>query len=103
MEIRTRYRAVTKEDFEFLSGEASPRVARVVCVSPNGDGIARVHIVPRVEPPDRKRELVALTRAQALLAHVASSLDTVFLSAVPIVALAFAFSLLLPEVPLRER
>ena len=34
MEIRTRYRAVTAEDFEFLAGEASPRVARAVCIPP---------------------------------------------------------------------
>ena len=34
MEIRTRYRAVTAEDFEFLCGEASPRVARAVCLPP---------------------------------------------------------------------
>ena len=34
MEIRTRYRAVTAEDFEFLAGEASPRVARAVCIAP---------------------------------------------------------------------
>ena len=30
MEIRTRYRAVTAEDYEFLAGEASPRVARAL-------------------------------------------------------------------------
>ena len=36
MEIRTRYRAVTAEDFEFLAGEASPRVARAVCVAAAG-------------------------------------------------------------------
>ena len=34
MEIRTRYRAVTAEDFEFLVGEASSRVGRTICVSP---------------------------------------------------------------------
>ena len=33
MEIRSRYRAVTAEDFEFLAGEASPRVARAVCIA----------------------------------------------------------------------
>ncbi len=38
MEIRTRYRAVTAEDFEFLAGEASPRVARAVCLVPPEDG-----------------------------------------------------------------
>jgi predicted phage baseplate assembly protein len=77
MELRTRYRAVTKEDFEFLSGEASPRVARVVCVPPNGDGAgpARVHIVPRVEPPDRKMDLEELTPDETLLNQVARYLD----------------------------
>jgi EmrB/QacA subfamily drug resistance transporter len=41
--------------------------------------------------------------AQAQILHaVASSLDGVFLAAVPIVALAFVLSPLLPEVPLRE-
>lgn len=75
MEIRTRYRAVTKSDFEFLCGEASPRVARVVCVSPNGEGLARLHIVPRVEPPDRKLELEELTPDEALLTQVANYLD----------------------------
>jgi predicted phage baseplate assembly protein len=76
MEIRTRYRAVTAEDFEFLSGEASPRVARVRCVSPNGDGVAaRVHIIPRVEPADRKLELAELTPDEDLLKRVAEYLD----------------------------
>jgi predicted phage baseplate assembly protein len=75
MEIRTRYRAVTKEDFEFLCGEASPRVARCVAVAPNGDGIARVHIVPRAEPPDRKLDLEEMTPDAPLLERVASYLD----------------------------
>ena len=77
MELRTRYRAVTKEDFEFLSGEASQRVARVVCVPPNGDGtgITRVHVVPRVEPPDRKLELEELTPDERLLEQIAGYLD----------------------------
>ena len=38
MEIRSRYRAVTAEDFEFLAGEASPKVARAVCVPPQVTG-----------------------------------------------------------------
>ena len=38
MEIRSRYRAVTAEDFEFLAGEASPRVARAVCIPPRDGG-----------------------------------------------------------------
>ena len=53
MEIRTRYRAVTAEDFEFLCGEASPRVARAVCLPPGDGGAVPLHIVPRVDPADR--------------------------------------------------
>src|SRR5712691_3618510 len=78
MEIRTRYRAVTQADFEFLAGEATPRVARVRCVPPeatNGGGPIRVHILPRVEPADRKLEVAELTPDQALLDHVAAYYD----------------------------
>ena len=46
MEIRSRYRAVTAEDFEFLAGEASPRVARAVCIPPPDGGAVPLHIVP---------------------------------------------------------
>ncbi len=46
MEIRTRYRAVTAEDFEFLAGEASPR------------GRAR-----RLHPAARRRRGAAAPRA----------------------------------------
>jgi predicted phage baseplate assembly protein len=76
MEIRTRYRAVTAEDFEFLSGEASPRVARAICVEPPGTvGVARVHIVPRLEPADRQLAFEELTPDPELLGTVAEYLD----------------------------
>ena len=58
MEIRTRYRAVTAEDFEFLAGEASPRVARAVCVPPQvTGGPVALHMVPRLYPADRQLSL----------------------------------------------
>ena len=60
MEIRSRYRAVTAEDFEFLAGEASPRVARAVCIPPREGGAVPLHIVPRVLPG---RPPAALRRA----------------------------------------
>ena len=46
MEIRTRYRAVTAEDFEFLVGQASSRVGRTICLAPQAptDPI-RVHML----------------------------------------------------------
>ena len=64
MEIRTRYRAVTAEDFEFLCGEASPRVARAVCLPPAGGRRRSASTsFPRVEPADRPQltfaELIA--------------------------------------------
>jgi predicted phage baseplate assembly protein len=75
MEIRTRYRAVTAEDFEFLAGEASPRVARAVCV-PHGDGAAvSLHIVPRLHPADRRLTFAELVPDESLLAEVAEYLD----------------------------
>jgi predicted phage baseplate assembly protein len=76
MEIRTRYRAVTGEDFEFLCGEASPRVARAICVEPpDSVGVARLHLVPRVEPADRLLTLQELTPDEELFSTVAAYLD----------------------------
>jgi len=54
--IRTRHRAVTAEDFEYLAREASPRVARARCLQPRaaGDdsapppGLVRVIIIPAI-------------------------------------------------------
>ncbi len=39
LEIRTRYRAVTAEDYEFLAAEASPRVARATRVADDRPGV----------------------------------------------------------------
>ncbi len=76
MEIRTRYRAVTAQDFEFLCGEASPRVARAICVEPPGSvGVARIHVVPRIEPADRQLSYAELLPDQELMSEVAGYLD----------------------------
>jgi predicted phage baseplate assembly protein len=75
MEIRTRYRAVTAEDFEFLSGEASPRVARALCLPPQNGEATRVHILPQVDPADRPLSFAELTPDEALLREVAGYLD----------------------------
>jgi predicted phage baseplate assembly protein len=76
MEIRTRQRAVTAEDFEFLSSEATPRVARAVCLEPReGSRAVRVHILPRVEPADREIPLAELVPDDDLLRTVAAYLD----------------------------
>src|SRR5207247_5258740 len=75
MEIRSRYRAVTREDFEYLCTQASPRVARVVCVPPVEGHAISVHIVPHVDPADRRLALEELTPDEELLGEVASYLD----------------------------
>jgi len=75
MEIRSRYRAVTAEDFEFLAGEASPRVARAVCIPPREGGAVPLHIVPHVFPPDRLLTWDELVPDEALMKEVAEYLD----------------------------
>ena len=75
MEIRSRYRAVTAEDFEFMAGEASPRVARAVCIPPRDGGAVPLHLVPRVYPADRQLDYDELVPDEALLTEVAEYLD----------------------------
>ena len=76
MEIRTRYRAVTAEDFQFLVAEASARVGRTICLPPSGSGDAiKVHVLPRVDPADRRLTHAELTPDEELLSEVASYLD----------------------------
>jgi predicted phage baseplate assembly protein len=73
--IRARTRAVTAEDFERLTLESSPEVARAVCVAGAGAGPLRVHVLPRVEAPDRQLTLEELTPTAELMASVAARLD----------------------------
>ena len=75
LEFRSRYRAVTAEDFEFLCGEASQRVARVVCVPPETGSVVRIHIVPRVEPADRLLRYDEIVPDEALLTELADYLE----------------------------
>ena len=57
-----RYRAVTAEDFEFLAGEASPRVARAVCIPPREGGAGAAAHRPARRP---RRPPARLRRARA--------------------------------------
>jgi predicted phage baseplate assembly protein len=76
MEIRSRYRAVTAEDYEFLVGEASSRVARSICLAPEAPGGAiRVAVLPRVAPADRALTAAELTPDDELLGEVADYLE----------------------------
>jgi predicted phage baseplate assembly protein len=75
MEIRSRYRAVTAEDFEFLAGEASPQVARARCLPPSDGGAIALYLLPRVDPADRRLGAEELVPDEALFGRVAAYLD----------------------------
>ncbi|MGA2009325.1 MAG: putative baseplate assembly protein [Solirubrobacteraceae bacterium] len=74
LEIRTRYRAVTAEDYEFLATEASPRVARALRVADDQPGVT-LRILPRVDPADRRLTIEELTPDDWLLEEVERYLD----------------------------
>jgi predicted phage baseplate assembly protein len=75
MEIRSRYRAVTADDYEFLAGEASPRVARALCLPPRDGGAVSLHLLPRVNRADRRLALDELVPDEPLYTTVAEYLD----------------------------
>jgi predicted phage baseplate assembly protein len=75
LEIRTRSRAVTAEDFEALTLAASPRVARAVCVAPADSGPVRVHVLPRLAAADRQLDYDELIPDEALMTEIAAALD----------------------------
>jgi predicted phage baseplate assembly protein len=75
MEIRSRYRAVTAEDYEFLAGEASPRVARARCLPPRDGGAVPLYLLPHVDPADRQLTAAELVPDESLFRTVADYLD----------------------------
>jgi predicted phage baseplate assembly protein len=83
LEIRTRYRAVTAEDFEFLATEATPRVARAQLVADQQPGVT-LRILPRIDPADRRLPIDELTPAPALLDEVERYLDARKLVGTPV-------------------
>jgi predicted phage baseplate assembly protein len=90
LEIRTRYRAVTAEDFEFLATEASPRVARALRVQAEDPGVT-LRILPRVDPADRKLTIEELTPDAKLLETVEHHLDARKLVGCPVTLLPVRF------------
>jgi predicted phage baseplate assembly protein len=74
LEIRTRHRAVTAQDYEFLATDASPRVARAIRIIDGEPGVA-LGILPRVDPANRRLTLTELTPDPELLDLVARHLD----------------------------
>jgi predicted phage baseplate assembly protein len=74
LEIRTRHRAVTAQDYEFLATDASPRVARAIRIDDGQPGVA-LGILPRVDPANRRLTLDELTPDPELLEAVEAHLD----------------------------
>jgi hypothetical protein len=75
LELRARTRAVTVEDFERLTLAASPRVARALCSTAEGQGQVRVRVVPRLDSPDRLLTLDELAPDRALMEELAERLE----------------------------
>jgi predicted phage baseplate assembly protein len=77
--LRTRNRAVTAEDYEVLARQAAPEIARVRCVSANGDGVpagsVRVLVVPTAASERGRIRLEDLIPAEDTLARIAERLD----------------------------
>jgi predicted phage baseplate assembly protein len=74
LQIRTRYRAVTAEDYEYLAAEATPRVARALRVADERPGVT-LKILPRVDPADHRLSIEEVTPDTVLLEEVERYLD----------------------------
>ncbi len=88
--IRTRYRAVTTEDYEFLASDASQRVARALRVVDEQPGVT-LRILPRVDPADRRLTIDELTPDPRLLDEVQRYLDARKLVGTPVRLLPMRF------------
>jgi predicted phage baseplate assembly protein len=74
--LRTGHRAVTAADFEQLTLESSPRIARVRCTAPElPGGPVRLLIVPRLPDPARLRAIDDLALEDALLEQVEATIE----------------------------
>ena len=79
MQLRTRDRAITAEDYEQLAKRAAPDIARVRCIPASGPeeaGGVRVLVVPAAVPDrDRRLAFEDLVPDEDTLSEVASYLD----------------------------
>ena len=83
LQIRTRYRAVTAEDYEFLATEATPRVARALRVVDGQPGVT-LRILPRVDPADRRLTFEELTPDALLMEEIQRYIDARKLPGTPV-------------------
>jgi predicted phage baseplate assembly protein len=75
LSLRSGDRAVTAEDFQRLTRQADPTVARALCLPPQGEDPIRVLIVPRSEAPSRSLKLEDLVLDEELVARISDYLD----------------------------
>jgi predicted phage baseplate assembly protein len=79
--LRTRSRAVTAEDYEAITQEAAPDVARVRCVTAGDDdvdaGAVRVLVVPAAAQVAGKIDFAELVPGQETLERITDRLDEV--------------------------
>jgi predicted phage baseplate assembly protein len=76
LQLRTRDRAVTAEDYEQLAREAAPHAARVRCVPADGSAAGiRVLVVPAAAEVGGQLRFADLSPPEDLLAMVAAHLD----------------------------
>jgi predicted phage baseplate assembly protein len=79
--LRSRSRAVTVEDFETISCEAAPEVARVRCLPAGTDGVepgsVKVLVVPTARAEEGRLALGDLVPSDETLHRVATRLDQV--------------------------
>jgi predicted phage baseplate assembly protein len=66
---------VTAEDFEHLALEATPRVARAVCVPPDEGNTTAVYVLPAIHPADRPLSFDELKPEQHVLDEITAYLD----------------------------
>jgi predicted phage baseplate assembly protein len=76
LSLRTGQRAVTASDFERLTLESSPAVARARCLPPTAPGgPVRVLVVPQVRVDQRHQHLDDFALGDPLVARISSHLD----------------------------
>jgi predicted phage baseplate assembly protein len=79
--LRTRSRAVTAEDYEAISREAAPEVARIHCLTAGEDDVAhgavKVLVVPAAAQESHRLDFADLVPAPGTLERIAARLDDV--------------------------
>ena len=79
LELRSRNRAVTAEDFEYLARSATPEISRAKCLEDaenRGSAAVRVLVVPATVAADGPMSLDQLDPDEDLLRRVAQRLDS---------------------------